>query len=203
MPSEDRTPAADLAEVDALIAQFSDATRKTLPASEAGSLSDLLPLVYEDLRQLAGSYLRKERPEHTLQPTALVHEAYLRLLDQRMPSWQSRTHLLAISARMMRRILLHHAEARSAAKRGSGATKLSLDFALDVFDQREVSATALHSTLQELEAMDPRQGQIVEMRFFGGLSVEETAEVLGISPATVKREWAIAKLWLERELARN
>lgn len=203
MQSADRTAAADLAEVDALIAQFSDATRAILPASEAGSLAELLPQVYEDLRQLAGSYLRKERPEHTLQPTALVHEAYLRLLDQRVPSWQSRAHLLAISARMMRRILLSHAAARGTSKRGGGAPRLSLDLALDVFEQRDLPAAAVHAALQELEALDPRQGQIVELRFFGGLSVEETAEVLGISPATVKREWAIAKLWLERELGRS
>lgn len=187
--------------MDALIADFSDATRATLPASEAGSLAELLPQVYEDLRRLAGSYLRKERPEHTLQPTALVHEAYLRLLEQRQPSWQSRAHLLAISAGMMRRILMKHAEARGASKRGGGATKLSLDFALEVFDSREVPAAALDAALQKLERMDPRQGEIVELRFFGGLSVEETAEVLGISPATVKREWAIAKLWLEREIS--
>ena len=189
--------------VDELIAHFADATRATLPTREAGSLAEILPHVYDELRQLAGSYLRKERPDHTLQPTALVHEAYLRLLEQRMPNWQNRAHLLAISARIMRRILLTHAEARSATKRGGGATKLALDLALDVFDQRAVPATALHGALQELEAMDPRQGQIVELRFFGGLSIEETAEVLSISPATVKREWAIAKLWLERELNRR
>jgi RNA polymerase sigma factor (TIGR02999 family) len=199
----DQAASADFAEVDALIAEFADARRATVPASQAGSLDELLPQVYDDLRQLAGSYLRKERPEHTLQPTALVHEAYLRLLDQRMPSWESRAHLLAISARMMRRILMNYAEARGASKRGSGTTKLTLDFALDVFDQREISAAALHATLQELETMDPRQGQIVELRFFGGLSVEETAEVLGISPSTVKREWAIAKLWLEREIGQR
>lgn len=191
----------EFAEVDDLIASFSDATKATLSLSEAGSLSQLLPQVYEELRQLAGSYLRKERPNHTLQPTALVHEAYLRLLDQRTATWQNRAHLLAISARMMRRILMNHAAARQATKRGGGTTCLTLDLALDVFDQRDVSAMALHSTLRELEALDPRQGQIVELRFFGGLSVEETAEVLGISSATVKREWTIAKLWLEREMA--
>jgi RNA polymerase sigma factor (TIGR02999 family) len=192
-------PANDFAEVDELLASFSEATRQTL--SQGGSLGQLLPQVYDELRQLAGNFLRKERSDHTLQPTALVHEAYLRLLDQRTPTWQNRAHLLAISARMMRRILMKHAEARGASKRGGGTTRLNLDVALDVFDQREISATALHSTLRELEALDPRQGQIVEMRFFGGLSVEETAEVLGISPATVKREWAIAKLWLQREMA--
>ncbi len=203
MQRADEVGANDGAEIDALIASFSDAARAALPASEAASLAELLPHVYEDLRRLAGSYLRKERPEHTLQPTALVHEAYLRLLEQRLPNWQSRAHLLAISARMMRRILLNHAETRSAAKRGGGAPKLSLDRALEVFDQRDVPAAALQAALQELEAMDPRQGQIVELRFFGGLSVEETAEVLGISSATVKREWAIAKLWLEREIGRQ
>ena len=202
MPAADNAATRD-AEVDALIAEFSDAARATMPASEAGSLSELLPHVYQELRQLAGSYLRKERPDHTLQPTALVHEAYLRLLEQRLPNWRNRAHLLAISARMMRRILLKHAETRGASKRGSGATKLSLDLALDVFDQRAVPAAALHAVLQDLEAMDPRQGQIVELRFFGGLSVEETAEVLGVSVATVKREWAIAKLWLEREISRR
>ena len=165
------------------------------------SLEGMLPQIYEELRQVAAGYLRHERRDHTLQPTALVHEAYLRLLGQNSIDWQNRAHLLAISARMMRRILLTHAEARSTAKRGSGVARLSLDSALDVFDQREVTATALHSLLRELDTLDPRQGQIVELRFFGGLNVEETAEVLGISPTTVKREWAVAKLWLEREMA--
>ena len=191
----------DFAEVDELIASFADAAKATLPVSEVASLAQLLPQVYEELRRLAGNYLRKERPDHTLQPTALVHEAYLRLLDQRTAHWQNRAHLLAISAKMMRRILLNHAEARGTAKRGGGTTRLSLDLALDVLDQRSIPAPALHAALRELEALDSRQGQIVELRFFGGLSVEETAEVLDISPATVKREWAIAKLWLEREMA--
>ena len=192
--------ANDFAEVDELIASFSDATKATLSTTDGASLAQMLPHVYDELRRLAGNYLRKERSDHTLQPTALVHEAYLRLLDQRTANWQNRAHLLAISAKMMRRILLNHAEARGTTKRGGGTTRLSLDVALDVFDQRNVPATALHAALRELEALDPRQGQIVELRFFGGLSIEETAQVLGISPATVKREWAIAKLWLEREL---
>ena len=165
------------------------------------SLEGMLPQIYEELRQVAAGYLRHERRDHTLQPTALVHEAYLRLLGQNSVEWQNRAHLLAISARMMRRILLTHAEARGTAKRGSGVARLSLDSALDVFDQRDVTATALHSLLRELDTLDPRQGQIVELRFFGGLNVDETAEVLGISPTTVKREWAVAKLWLEREMA--
>ncbi|MFN2508002.1 MAG: ECF-type sigma factor [Chthoniobacterales bacterium] len=195
--------ATDFAEVDELIASFADTAKATLSLPESASLTELLPEVYEDLRKLAGNYLRKERAGHTLQPTALVHEAYLRLLEQHSTSWQNRAHFLAISARMMRRILLNHAAARDTSKRGGGTTRLSLDFAVDVLDQRNVPATALHAALQELETLDPRQGQIVKLRFFGGLSVEETAEVLGISPATVKREWAIAKLWLERELRRS
>ena len=195
--------ADDLAEVDELIASFSEAPRRRSRLSDSGSLAQLLPQVYEELRQLAGIYLRKERAGHTLQPTALVHEAYLRLLEQRTATWQNRAHLLAISARMMRRILINHADARGTAKRGGGATTLSLDLALEVFDQREVPATRVHAALQELERLDPRQGQIVELRFFGGLNIEETAEVLGISPATVKREWTIAKLWLEREIERR
>ncbi|HEX8680198.1 MAG TPA: ECF-type sigma factor [Chthoniobacterales bacterium] len=179
---------------------MSEATKATLSTAEAASLEQMLPHVYDELRQLAGKYLRRERSDHTLQPTALVHEAYLRLLDQRTANWHNRAHLLAISAKIMRRILLNHAEARGTTKRGGGTTRLSLDVALDVFDQRNVPAAALHAALRELEALDPRQGQIVELRFFGGLSIDETAEVLAISPATVKRDWAIAKLWLEREL---
>ncbi|HEX8280522.1 MAG TPA: ECF-type sigma factor [Chthoniobacterales bacterium] len=198
-PREQR--ADEFADVDELIASFSEAAKATLSTADGASLAQMLPQVYDELRQVAGRYLRKERPDHTLQPTALVHEAYLRLLDQRTANWQNRAHLLAISARMMRRILLNHAEARGTTKRGGGTTRLSLDVALDVFDQRDIPAIALHGALRELEVLDPRQGQIVELRFFGGLSIEETAEVLGISPATVKREWAIAKLWLERELA--
>ncbi len=165
------------------------------------SLEGMLPQVYDELRHLAASYLRNERTNHTLQPTALVHEAYLKLLGQHTLDWKNRAHLLATSARIMRRILLKHAEARGAAKRGGGETSLSLDAALDVFDQRDIAASALNSLLCELDTLDPRQGQIVELRFFGGLNVEETAEVIGVSPATVKREWAVAKLWLEREMA--
>lgn len=192
--------AGDFAEIDELIASFSEATQETLRGDRA-SLAQLLPQIYEDLREMAGRYLRRERPDHTLQPTALVHEAYLRLLDQRTAHWQNRAHLLAISARMMRRILTDYACARGTAKRGGGVPRLSLDRALEVFEERDVPAAAVHSALQELEALDPRQGQIVELRFFGGLSIEETAEVLGISPATVKREWTIAKLWLERAMS--
>ena len=188
-----------MAEAKSFLATVAPNGATTMVADQ--SLEGMLPQIYEELRQVAAGYLRHERRDHTLQPTALVHEAYLRLLGQNSIDWQNRAHLLAISARMMRRILLKHAEARGAAKRGSGVARLSLDSALDVFDQREIPATALHSLLRELDTLDPRQGQIVELRFFGGLNVEETAEVLGISPTTVKREWAVAKLWLEREMA--
>ncbi len=165
-----------------------------------GLLAEALPRAYEELRRLAAGYLHRERPGHTLQPTALVHEAYLRLLGQHAVDWNNRSQFLAMSARMMRRILLDHAIARGSLKRGGDVPKVALDEALEVFDRRAISAAALHETLRELEILDPRQGQIVELRFFGGLTVEETAEVLKISPATVKREWAVAKLWLEREM---
>jgi RNA polymerase sigma factor (TIGR02999 family) len=152
------------------------------------------------LRRLAAGFLRNERPEHTLQPTALVHEAYLRLVDQKKINWSNRAQILAIAAKMMRRILVNHAIARKTTKRGSGAPRVSLDEALNVFDKQAISAVALNDALRELEQLDPRQGQIVELRFFGGLTVPETADLLGVSPATVKREWNVAKLWLEREM---
>ncbi|HEX8281255.1 MAG TPA: ECF-type sigma factor, partial [Chthoniobacterales bacterium] len=152
-PREQR--ADEFADVDELIASFSEAAKATLSTADGASLAQMLPQVYDELRQVAGRYLRKERPDHTLQPTALVHEAYLRLLDQRTANWQNRAHLLAISARMMRRILLNHAEARGTTKRGGGTTRLSLDVALDVFDQRDIPAIALHGALRELEVLDP------------------------------------------------
>lgn len=190
----------ETAEMEELLASLPEATRTVL--TESGTpLAQLIPEVYDEMRRLAGGYLQRERSDHTLQPTALVHEAYLRLLDQRTTSWQNRAHLLAISAKMMRRILMQHAETRGAAKRGGNAPKLSLDEALNVFSDHAIPAQALHSALRDLEKLDPRQGQIVELRFFGGLSIEETAEVLGVSPATVKREWQVAKLWLKREMA--
>ncbi|HEV3410777.1 MAG TPA: ECF-type sigma factor [Chthoniobacterales bacterium] len=188
-------------EVDELIASFSEAAQTTLTRTGSGELGQLLPQVYDELRGLAGNFLRRERSDHTLQPTALVHEAFMRLNAQHSVNWQNRAHLLAIAARMMRRILVTHAEARGTAKRGANASRLTLDLALDVFEQRNIPADRLHAALRDLETLDPRQGQIVELRFFGGLTVEETAEVLGISPSTVKREWSIAKLWLQREIA--
>lgn len=166
-------------------------------------LAGALPQVYNELREVAGIYLRRERPNHTLQPTALVHEAYLRLRDQRNVDWNNRAHFLGVAARMMRRILVDHAVARRAAKRGSDAPRVSLDTALEVFQEQDLSALAVHKALQELEAIDPRQAQVVEMRFFGGMTTTEIADVLNIAPITVKREWALAKLWLEREMSRG
>lgn len=173
-----------------------------LPGDADASLTGIVPGVYGDLRRLAASFLRDERPDHTFQPTALVHEAFIRMSDQRQLSWRNRAQLLALFARMMRRILLDYAAARTAAKRGGkDAVRIALDDALDVYEQHSLEIAALEEALQRLSALDPQQGTIVEMRFFGGLTVEEIAEVLNVSPATVKREWAIAKRWLRRELS--
>ena len=170
-----------------------------LPAGSA--LAHELPSVYDELRGMAANYLREERPEHTLQPTALVHEAYLRLAGQRRVDWSNRGQFLAVAAHMMRRILVKHAIRRKRSKRGDGVANLSLDLAINAFDEEAVSVLALHRALADLEALDQRQAKIVEMRFFAGLTVEDTADALGISPATVKREWTVAKLWLAREMA--
>ncbi len=167
------------------------------------ALDQLLPVVYGELRRLARNYLRRERPDHTLQATALVHEAYLRLIDQNQVTWQNRAHFFGVAAQMMRRILVNHALAKKAEKRGGLQHKLSLDEAVSFAEQREVDLVALDDALKTLETIDPQQNRIVELRFFGGLSIEETAEVLGISPATVKREWRTAKLWLRREISKQ
>jgi RNA polymerase sigma factor (TIGR02999 family) len=163
------------------------------------ALDHLLPLVYDEMRRLARSYLYKERPGHTLQSTALVHEAYMRLVDQNV-SWQSRAHFFGIAAQMMRRILLDHARARSAAKRGDGDIRVTLDEGLVVSGPTDVDVLALDVALNNLAKIDAQQSRIVELKFFAGLSIEETAEVLDISPATVKRDWAMAKAWLSREM---
>ena len=164
------------------------------------TLEAMLPLVYDELRLLAGGYLRNERPEHTLQRTALVHEAYLRLAAQRDVSWENPAHFLAIFARLMRQTLTNHAVARTRAKRGgSDPTDLILQF----YDRHQVDVTAVDEALRELEALDARQARIVELRFFGGLRIEEIAKLLEISPATVKREWAVAKLWLRQTLSQG
>jgi len=165
------------------------------------ALEELMPLVYGELRRLAGHYLRIERPGNTLQTTALVHEAYLRLVGQKAVDWQNRSHFLGIAAQMMRRILVDHARRRSARKRDAGAYRIELeDRDPGSGPDREPEILALHEALTELERLDERQARIVEMRFFGGLSVEETAEAVGVSTATVKREWRTARAWLRSEI---
>ncbi len=164
------------------------------------ALDALMPAVYGELRRLAARYLSRERSDHTLQPTALVNEAYLRLIDQHSVRWQNRAHFYGIAAQLMRRILVDHARGQAAAKRGGTAATLPLDQADAAAAPPEVDVVALDEALARLSAFDERQGRLVELRFFGGLTIEESAEVLGVSAATVKREWALAKAWLYREL---
>jgi RNA polymerase sigma factor (TIGR02999 family) len=170
-------------------------------AGNQAALDQLAPLVYDELRRLAGRYLRNERPGHTLQSTDLVHEAYLRMVDQQNVRWQSRAHFFGIAAQMIRRILVDHARRRHALKRGADAVKLSLDDAIAASGQRDFDLVALDEALENLAKLDPQQSRVVELRFFAGLSIEETAEVLSISPATVKRDWTTAKAWLYRDLS--
>ena len=165
------------------------------------ALEALMPLVYNELKRLAGSYLRRERPDHTLQSAALVNEAYLRLVDQNQTRWQNKAHFYGIAAQMMRRILADHARGHNAAKRGAGMPELELDEAMAQAQSRSVDVLDLEEALQKLEKLDVQQGRIVELRFFSGLSIEDTANVLGISPATVKRDWTAARAWLFREIA--
>lgn len=160
----------------------------------------LAPLIYQELKKIAGSHLRRERPGHTLQATALVNEAYLKLIDQKDASWQNRAHFFGVASQIMRRILLDYAKSQKRAKRGGGAHKTSLDEALVVAEDRASDLVNIDEALTRLGELDPRQAKVVELRFFGGLSVEETAEVMGISAPTVKREWAMARAWLHREL---
>ncbi len=169
-------------------------------ADERQSLDSLLPDVYQELRRLAASYLRRERPGQTLQPTALVHEAYLRLMKDRPDRWQNRAHFCAIAAHSMRQILIERARARGALKRGGERHRVTLDDALVAGGERSIDLLALDEALERLTAFDPEQARLVELRFFGGLTVEETAEAMNISPATVKRHWAVACAWLAREL---
>jgi RNA polymerase sigma-70 factor (ECF subfamily) len=179
----------------------SDVTRLLVASSQGDqeALDKLLPLVYTELRHLAERYLHRERPDHTLQPTALVHEAYLRLIDQDV-SWQNRAHFFGVAAEMMRRILIDHARKHQAAKRGSGGIKISLDEAIDLTDERAAELIALDDALKALAEFDPQKSRIVELRFFGGLSIEETAAVLDIGTATVIRQWKMAKAWLYHEV---
>jgi RNA polymerase sigma factor (TIGR02999 family) len=162
---------------------------------------ELMPLVYDELHRLAHRYMRKERPGGVLQTSALVNEAYLRLIDQKDVQWQNRAHFFGIAAQMMRRILVDHARGRQSAKRGGGADPVPLDEGLIVSNERNAEVLALDETLKTLAALDKRKSQIVELRFFGGLSIEETAEVLAVSPGTVMRDWTLAKAWLLREMS--
>ncbi len=160
----------------------------------------LVPLVYDEMRRLAESYLRDERSAATLQPTALVHEAYLRLVGQNLPDWQSRSHFFGVAAHLMRQILVDHARRNKSAKRGGGLPNATLNEALNFAPERSADIIALDDALQSLGAVDPRKCQIIELRFFGGFSVEETAQALGISVATIGREQRLAEAWLHREL---
>ncbi|MCA1626914.1 MAG: sigma-70 family RNA polymerase sigma factor [Acidobacteria bacterium] len=175
-------------DVTRLLVQLTDGDRDVL--------NELLPLVYNELRQLAAKYLRREREGHTLQPTALVHEAYLRLIDQKQVRWQNRAHFFGVAAQMMRRILVDHARTHNAEKRGGQFQLLSLDENIDVSATPAADLVALDDALNRLAAIDEQKSRIVELRFFGGLSVEETAEVLGVSTPTIKRQWRMAKAWL-------
>ena len=159
-----------------------------------------MPLVYDELRRLAHHYLRRERADHTLQSTALVHEAYLRLAGQNAPQWQNRAHFFGIAAHIMRQILVEYARGRNTDKRGGNALTLTLDEAVAISHGTDVDVVALDKALSELSNLDAQQGRIVELRFFAGLTIEDTSEVLGVSPATVKRDWVTARAWLFRAM---
>jgi RNA polymerase sigma-70 factor (ECF subfamily) len=168
---------------------------------DSAALEKLMPLVYSELRRLAKNYLRRERQNHTLQPTALVNEAYLKLIDQKNARWQNRAQFYGVAAQMMRRILVDHARLRQAAKRGgSSRQQVSITSAGQLGDKPDLDLLALHEALKELKTFDPQQERIVELKFFGGLSIDETAEVLGIGHATVERDWKMARAWLRRKL---
>jgi RNA polymerase sigma-70 factor (ECF subfamily) len=167
---------------------------------DQSALDKLMPLVYGELRRMANRYMRRERVGHTLQATALINEAYLRLVDQQNVQWQNRAHFFAISAQLMRRILVDHARSHTRAKRGGGVLRVSLNEALVPSQERAAELVALDEALKRLATIDLRKSQVVELRFFGGLSVEETAEVLKVTPMTVTRDWKTAKAWLHREI---
>jgi len=169
-------------------------------SGDLGARDAVLPLVYDELRRLAASYLRRERSDHTLQATALVHEAYLRLVDHQHADWHNRQHFFGAAAQLMRRILVDHARGRLAAKRGRGASKVELHEAMAMAQDQPADMLTLDESLTRLAKLDPQQAQIVELRVFTGLTVEETADLLKISPATVKRDWSMAKVWLLNQI---
>jgi RNA polymerase sigma factor (TIGR02999 family) len=172
-------------------------------AGDKAALDELVPLVYTELRHLADGYLRHERSDHTLQPTALVNEAYIHLVDLKSVTWQNRAHFLCAAAQVMRHILVDHERRRRADKRGGGATKLSFDDAVNCFAEHDVNLLLLDDVLTALASVDAQMSRVVELRFFGGLTIAETAEVLNVSPATISRDWSTAKLWLLREMERR
>jgi RNA polymerase sigma factor (TIGR02999 family) len=176
---------------------------KEWSSGDSSALDQLMPIVYAELRAVAARYLRRERQDHTLQATALVNEAYLRLIDQKQVQWQNRAHFLGVAAQMMRRILVDHAKSHHRAKRGGGARKVSLDEAMAFSNERADELVELDEALTALAAFDERKCRVVEMRYFGGLNVEETAEVLQVSLITVARDWKLAKAWLYTHIEDN
>ncbi len=187
--------ASDSDKVTRLLLEWGEGNQQALEA--------LVPLIYKELRNLAHNFLYRERPGHTLQTTALVHEAYLKLIDQNDARWQNRAHFFAIAAQAMRRILIDSARKHAAAKRGGPQEKLSLDEVADIALEPDINLLKLDEALHELAKIDPRQSRIVELRYFGGLTIEETAEVISVSPATVKREWMMARAWLHQEITES
>jgi RNA polymerase sigma-70 factor, ECF subfamily len=187
------TPSPPLQEVTQLLVDWGNGNH--------AALDQLIPLVYTELRQLARRYMRRERPGHTMQTTALIHEAYLRLVDQNQVRWENRAHFLGIAARLMRQILIEHARRRTRAKRGGVAGTISLDEVALVSQARATELLALDDAMERLAAIDPRKSRVVELRFFGGLSTKEAAEVLHTAPNTVLRDWRLAKAWLHREIS--
>ena len=172
---------------------------KAMKNGDQSAAEKLLPLVYKELHRVAKSYMRRERPEHTLQPTALIHEAYLRLAHDDV-DWQSRQHFIGVAANVMRRVLVDHARAHKAEMRGGGLERIDFEAGLAISKERSSEVIALHDALNRLELLNPRRAKVVELRYFGGLSVEEVAAVLDMSPRSVKRDWALARPWLFREI---
>jgi RNA polymerase sigma factor (TIGR02999 family) len=195
MPPSPDTPEIPPSDVTGLLLCWSN--------GDKSAAERLLPAIYADLHRQAARAMRREGEEHTLQATALVHEAYLRLVDQRRVQWRNRAHFFGIAAEVMRRVLVDHARGRLAAKRGGGMKQLTLGGADEAAANQDdgLEVLALHEALERLAQLDPEQARLVELRYFGGLNIEETAEALGVSPATVKREWAVARAWLRRELS--
>jgi len=174
---------------------------ESLNAGDRSAVERLIPLVYRELRSLAAAFLRRERPDHSLQPTELVNEAYLRLVDQNRVAWQGKTHFFAVGAQAMRRVLVDHARSRLRRKRGGGVRPVEFSESLHISSEREGDVLALEEALQNLEKLDPAQARMVELRFYGGLTVAEVAEVMGLSKRSVEREWTMIRAWLRRELS--